>query len=61
MAGDAQDYEIRTEQTFFDGLISALTGHILTIRTVAVTKEKGKGAKAKKPLRQMPAEEDPAE
>jgi hypothetical protein len=38
MAGGATDYTIKTQQTFVDGLISAVTGGIITIRTVTVTK-----------------------
>ena len=38
LAGSATDYTIVTKQTFVDGLISALTGGIITIRSVSVTK-----------------------
>ncbi len=39
MAGNAKDYEIKTEQSFLDGLIMCFTG-IVTVssRTVTVTK-----------------------
>ena len=39
MAGDAEDYEIKTETTFLDGVISIVTA-IITVnsRTVTVTK-----------------------
>ena len=38
MAGDAADYTIKTEASFVDGLIGALTLGIITVRTVTVTK-----------------------
>jgi hypothetical protein len=38
MAAGIEDYEITTEQTFVDGIIGALTGGIITARTVTVTK-----------------------
>ena len=39
MAGNAIDYEIKTEQSFLDGLITCFTSAIsVTCRTVTVTK-----------------------
>ncbi|NQV19457.1 MAG: hypothetical protein HQ534_13065 [Armatimonadetes bacterium] len=39
MAGNAIDYEIKTEQSFLDGLISCFTSAVsVTCRTVTVTK-----------------------
>ncbi len=38
MAGGAKDYTIKTEQTFIDGLLSALTWGIYTPTTTTVTK-----------------------
>ena len=38
MAGDAENYTIETKATFVDGLISALTGGVIGIRSVSVTK-----------------------
>lgn len=38
MAGDAQDYEITTQQTFIDGIITSVCSGIVSCRTVTVTK-----------------------
>ena len=38
MAGDAADYTIKTEASFVDILITAVTGGIISSRTVTVTK-----------------------
>jgi len=39
MAGNAENYEIKTEQSFLDGVINAFTGAVtVTSRTVTVTK-----------------------
>ena len=38
MAGNAENYEITTKMTFMDGLISAITYNIITMRTVTVKK-----------------------
>ena len=38
IAGDAENYTIVTQTTFVDGLISVLTGGIISIRSVSVTK-----------------------
>ena len=38
MAGEAENYEIKTQTTFIDGLISALTTSLIFPRTVTVTK-----------------------
>ena len=39
MAGNATDYEIKTEQSFIDGLINCFTSAVsVTSRTVTVTK-----------------------
>lgn len=39
MAGDATNYTIKTEQTFVDGLISAIAGIVtINVRTVEVKK-----------------------
>ena len=38
MAGDAADYTIKTEAGFVDILITAVTGGIISSRTVTVTK-----------------------
>lgn len=39
MAGNATDYEIKTEQTFLDGLINCFTSAVsVTARSVTVTK-----------------------
>ena len=38
IAGDAEDYTIVTTQTFVDGLITAVTGGVISIRSVSVTK-----------------------
>lgn len=39
MAGNATDYEIKTEQSFLDGLINCFTSAVsVTSRTVTVTK-----------------------
>ncbi len=38
LAAGASNYEIRTEQTFIDGLIYAITGGIIGPRTVTVTR-----------------------
>ncbi|MCF7919263.1 MAG: Bor family protein [Candidatus Cloacimonetes bacterium] len=38
MAGDATDYEITTQQTFIDGVISYFTSGLITCRTVTVKK-----------------------
>ena len=38
MAAGLADYEIKTEETFVDGLIGVLTGRLVTVRTVTVTK-----------------------
>lgn len=38
MAGDAEDYTVNTQQTFVNGLVSALTMGIYTPTTTTVTK-----------------------
>ena len=38
MAGDSENYEITTQMTFMDGLISAITYNIISMRTVTVKK-----------------------
>jgi PBP1b-binding outer membrane lipoprotein LpoB len=39
MVGNAEDYEIKTEQSFLDGVINAFTGAVtVTSRTVTVKK-----------------------
>ena len=38
MAGEAENYEIKTQKTFIDGLIGVLTYSLISPRTVTVTK-----------------------
>ncbi len=38
MAGDAEDYNVKIEHSFIDGLINALTAGIYTPTTTTVTK-----------------------
>ena len=38
MAGEAENYEIKTQTTFIDGLIGVLTYSLISPRTVTVTK-----------------------
>jgi len=38
LAGEAQNYTVKTEMSFVDGLLSAITGGIYTPTTTTVTK-----------------------
>lgn len=38
MAGEAQDYEITTQQTFIDGVITYICSGLISARSVTVTK-----------------------